>query len=1021
MPDQEKPPTSAAAMDALDLDDLFLGGVDDDDDVVGGGGGGDVVDGPDSLFANMEIDLGEMGAIFDGGVDPVGGSGVVGYDNDGRGSTPSGGGGGDVLTQEFGRQSFNSGGGGARDRKRVRTAKTNPHLLAAELQNNNNEEGNKSASAKRQSAIQKELQRLQDSATEMMDGIGSKRKRRRSKKSLAEDELLSPHPEKEKTTSTSTTAKNSKKRRSSSKVIAGASQADLSTLNSTLLSSATQQQQQQQQPLLQQQQHALQVIIDQMNPQQKQRLQKKAEAMGLNIFAAAAAAFSNNKTNTTNNNSNKVQNKISEFGLQPSTTEFYPYMTLPSELDIKRGVKLFPILEKINSTSAPSSHHHHHIDQNSSTPLESMTSATITNSSPLYTLFHQHLGLTNENGIPDLINAVKLTQRTLRHTTTNEERKGGNHKKRISNELSKLLTQCLKQSGFIKQNLVNMESWVKSGGGRWSHLEIQSLFPVGGVAGGGGGTLLGSTGGNSATNVNTLPSKKGTPNAPTHGGPNSTPVIGVKVKVRVTGWREKSGTKLTARLWCPLGWKVALNKANLDAEALSSSSPASTSVSMTKSTTSSRKRKAKESSSTSSGPSATNKGGAAAANNRSSVSKIVVPFISGHHDEENGQQEQKQGEKKHHQQQHHNESSIIQSLYNKILHPSNTPTQRRELLANEISSTLSRLESARLTNQWTKARKVQVQMKALESVYRDDIDIVPDMCNTIGMWRWMEHTNYFKEIDEKDDVKQELEDCLGERGDKGDTVEEDETLESKGRVVSEEGTYWGSSMKRRRVSTVDYGDGEEKEKESHGSNDNVQSSPLFDRLQSLLVEVDGSDDEDENDDDDDLIASLPPFSTNEFIHGPSSSSGGGGSNDVAHDNKEIIDVSALSLDQRTFIQLRAAGLINAKTHPSRVLQRGGFSSSSIPENSEGESISLILQRMKSRLTSLQNESHVDIKTLQRKALLHVKQASERKQKEREDDAVLSKYTQLQKEQKEKKRSSSRAKAGSNKFRDGDGE
>jgi hypothetical protein len=283
----------------------------------------------------------------------------------------------------------------------------------------------------------------------------------------------------------------------------------------------------------------------------------------------------------------------------------------------------------------------------------------------------------------------------------------------------------------------------------------------------------------------------------------------------------------------------------------------------------------------------------------------------------------------------------------------------------------------------------------------------------------MEHTNYFKEIDEKDDVKQELEDYLGEHDDKGDTLEADETLESKGRVVSEEGTYWGSSMKRRRVSSVGYGDDEEeKEEESHESNDNVESSPLFDRLQSLLVEVDGSDDEDENDDDDDLIASLPPFSTNEFIHGPSSSSGGGG-NDVAHDNKEMIDVSALSLDQRTFIQLRAAGLINTKTHPSRVLKRG-VSSSSIPENSDGESISLILQRMKSRLTSLQNESHVDIKTLQRKALLHVKQASERKQKEREDDAVLSKYRQLQKEQKEeKKRSSSRAKAGSNKFRDGE--
>ena len=102
--EQEKPPTSAAAMDALDLDDLFLGtGVDDEDDVVGG------VDGPDSLFANMEIDLGEMGGIFDNaGVDAVGGSatnnnnGAMMRTDGRRSSTPSGG--GDVLTQEFGRQ-----------------------------------------------------------------------------------------------------------------------------------------------------------------------------------------------------------------------------------------------------------------------------------------------------------------------------------------------------------------------------------------------------------------------------------------------------------------------------------------------------------------------------------------------------------------------------------------------------------------------------------------------------------------------------------------------------------------------------------------------------------------------------------------------------------------------------------------------------------------------------------------------------------------------------------------------------
>jgi hypothetical protein len=60
-----------------------------------------------------------------------------------------------------------------------------------------------------------------------------------------------------------------------------------------------------------------------------------------------------------------------------------------------------------------------------------------------------------------------------------------------------------------------------------------------------------------------------------------------------------------------------------------------------------------------------------------------------------------------------------------------------------------------------------------------------------------------------------------------------------------------------------------------------------------------------------------------------------------------------------------------------------------------------------------------VKALQRKALLHAKQVPERKQRDREEDVILAKYNQLQKIQKEqkeeRKRISSRAKAGSTKF------
>ena len=65
-------------------------------------------------------------------------------------------------------------------------------------------------------------------------------------------------------------------------------------------------------------------------------------------------------------------------------------------------------------------------------------------------------------------------------------------------------------------------------------------------------------------------SKRGTPNASTqaHAGP----MISVKVKVRVPGWRDKSGARLVAKLSCPPGWKAAMNRENLKAETKKASS-----------------------------------------------------------------------------------------------------------------------------------------------------------------------------------------------------------------------------------------------------------------------------------------------------------------------------------------------------------------------------------------------------------------------------------------------------------------
>ena len=909
-------PASAAAMDALDLDDLFLEGD----------------DGP-SLFADMEIDLGDMGGIFD-----APGAGPAAAYDDQRG------GGGDVLTREFGRQSSSAS---STRGKRVRTAKTNPHLLAAAEQ-----EGNESAQ-KRQSAIQKELQRLQDSSDVTMfgDTNNSKRKRRRSKK-IQDDEETQKNKEAETSATTGKVA--SKKKRRSSKITT--QQMDL--------------QPPQTQPQLHQQQQALQQIFHQMNPQQQERLQKKAEAMGLNIFASS----SNSPALQGQTLSNLIhqQENISDCGLQPSTT-FYPFCALPPELDIKRGQRVFPVLEKINATSVPSSNHHHIISDEEQA-LHPSASKTITANSPLYTLFHQHLGLiqNSDRGIADLMEAVKLT-----HISMMKE----DGKKRMAQELSKLLAQCLKQSGFIKQNLSNVESFVKGGEGgegRWSDADIQTLFPDP-KSKAGTSTAASLSGVGINTDKTSSLSKRGTQSIP------GVPIISVRVKVRVPGWRDKSGARLVAKLSCPPGWKVAMKREKVKTGAKKTSAenvapPASAST--TKST--SRKRTAKESASASTP--ATSKSAALAG----SSSKIAVPFVSVY---QHGEQNKRETTTPI-QNQEHQDSSILHNLYTKILRPSISPAQRRELLAGEISSTLSRLENARLTKQWAKARKLQAQMKELQSVYKDDIDIVPDMCNTIGMWRWMEHTNFFKDIDGEGEVYQELEDCLHE-------AKEEQLFESKS--ILEEGALWGSTglLEKRRVSTTTLDGSEGNKEDTDRVNDDIEPSPLFDRLQSLLVEIDGSSDDEEDDDDDDVIASLPEFSPDQFINGPA-----GGNNES---NNGMIDVSALTLDQRTYIQLCAVGLIDATMPPSSALKAAAASTS---DKEDGESIDLILNKMKMRLSNLQS-SNMEVTALQRKALLHVKQAPDRKQKERDEDVVLAKYKQMQKEQKdEKKRSSSRARAGS---------
>ena len=340
---------------------------------------------------------------------------------------------------------------------------------------------------------------------------------------------------------------------------------------------------------------------------------------------------------------------------------------------------------------------------------------------------------------------------------------------------------------------------------------------------------------------------------------------------------------------------------------------------------------------------------------------------------------------------------LLQTLHTEIYNPSLLPSERRTVLANEISTSLTRLEAAHnnkgsdSTHSKMMYEKIQSQINKLQSVYKEDCEIVPECCNSIGLWNYMNSSNYFDNtLGSEDDVKAVLKDVI--------QPAEDDKLDSEndGSRHIDNG-YWGSLPQAKECGTAAADD-----EGGHFSKD--EPSPLFDRLQSLLIEVDGGSDESEDDDENDLIASLPPYSPEEFAHGPNHVK----TKSSAERKEGMIDVSHLSLEQRTYIQLRVAGLMG-KAPPPPLSGRIITSEHQMPINEEPQ-ISEVLQKMKSHLSSLNVNNQVAI--LERKALDHIKSsppasAAAKKAREVDESVILSKYQALEKEQKQIKKEKQR--------------
>ena len=472
---------------------------------------------------------------------------------------------------------------------------------------------------------------------------------------------------------------------------------------------------------------------------------------------------------------------------------------------------------------------------------------------------------------------------------------------------------------------------------------------------------------------------------------NLKPTVTLKVKVRVPGWRDKSGRKLVGRLEPPKEWTVAFERAKIlarkrreeaaadkvkksvkpvvleaaAAEVLQSHVLLQLKESQEKKTTlpaaetQTAKKKApprkRKSSTVSTTSNSTKK-------RTTPVPKAATPAPS----LDNEQQSLTRAQ----------QLRLIQVLKTNILHPLLSPTERRTMLSNEISSTIERFESAQTSKQMAKAKEIQNEIAALEEIYKKDFEIMHE-ANIVGLWKWLESTGHFKEIKEED-ICDALESALDATSNVGDSIDG--------------GKLWGVMVPPANVKT----------KAQNENPNEIEQSPLFDCLQSLLVEVDGSDEFG----DDELLANLPPYTKDQILNGPDY---------TESSNDEVLDVSQLSLDQRTYLQLRAAGLISVSAiPPETTCGFAGKDSSSLVTIS----VDSVIEKMKSDLSKLQSINSSASSELQSAALSHLAESSKQQKLTHEQESILAKYHKLKKEKNElseKRRISNRVKNGPAKF------
>lgn len=286
-----------------------------------------------------------------------------------------------------------------------------------------------------------------------------------------------------------------------------------------------------------------------------------------------------------------------------------------------------------------------------------------------------------------------------------------------------------------------------------------------------------------------------------------------------------------------------------------------------------------------------------------------------------------------------------------------TPSQRRVQIQEALTQRAHQLEVKYLETGENRRKSLDRRQAALQKVIDDD-DFVN--INTMALWKWTDKSSYFAEIT-ADDVDDVVQHAKQPDRDEKDILWEEKSFKKSNKHVTKY-TSAGSATDT---------DGDHL----------FSAGSLFDRLSSLLVD-EGSGDEggDESDFD-------------EWDEGENQEGSGA-----------VVDLSNFSLDERTFIHLRAAGLVDESCPPPQAATIIEDDSQEVASEEEANEFDSLIATIKADLLKLQRVNNARTSFFETIARAQIGVCNDVKQGEEYNTNLIAKYNQLLKRQKENKKS-----------------